>query len=264
LGIHWYKAHFEDNKRKFSHVAISEDTMRFEQTQTHTQTPSIGQIKELLSTLNERERIIIDLRFGLLAEACTLEQIGSIFRISRERVRQIELQALDRFRYSSDLHMLVPWISLIVRSISKAGSVVSEGFLVREVGNKLDLSDLNAGGILRMLQAISPNEFNWLHDIEAYSLPNVTSNRVLQTIADLHTAVKTTSVSQTWPQLFSNYLAIPKSEPQTEDETFVKACALYAAEKGELIMEDVRLFSLKDSDLTPTVVALCKVDLPPQ
>ena len=49
-----------------------------------------------LGRLPERERRIIELHFGLRGEAHTLAQIGSELGLARERVRQIEIQALDR------------------------------------------------------------------------------------------------------------------------------------------------------------------------
>jgi len=52
-----------------------------------------------LQTLNDRERTIISLRFGLYdGEPQTLEDVGRIFGVSRERIRQIECRALDRLR----------------------------------------------------------------------------------------------------------------------------------------------------------------------
>ncbi|MBD3278217.1 MAG: sigma-70 family RNA polymerase sigma factor [Candidatus Aegiribacteria sp.] len=56
-------------------------------------------IKEALSTLTDREKTLITLRFGLLdGEPCTLQQIGRVFGITRERVRQLEEQALEKLR----------------------------------------------------------------------------------------------------------------------------------------------------------------------
>jgi RNA polymerase primary sigma factor len=56
-------------------------------------------LAEAFEVLTERERQIIRLRFGLLnAKPMTLEDIGEMFQISRERVRQIEIRALEKLR----------------------------------------------------------------------------------------------------------------------------------------------------------------------
>lgn len=57
------------------------------------------QAKLCLKSLPEREREIIALRFGLSGgEALTLQQVGDRLNISRERVRQIELRAMNRLQ----------------------------------------------------------------------------------------------------------------------------------------------------------------------
>jgi len=57
------------------------------------------QATELLGLLNERQRETIRLRFGLDgAGERTLEEVGKLIGVTRERVRQIELRALDRIR----------------------------------------------------------------------------------------------------------------------------------------------------------------------
>ncbi|MCD4848383.1 MAG: sigma-70 family RNA polymerase sigma factor [Candidatus Aegiribacteria sp.] len=56
-------------------------------------------IDAVLLSLSDREKTIITLRFGLFGgESYTLQDLGRIFRISRERVRQVESRALDKLR----------------------------------------------------------------------------------------------------------------------------------------------------------------------
>lgn len=56
-------------------------------------------INAALVSLSNREKTIITLRFGLLdGEPCTLQELGRIFGISRERVRQLESRALSKLR----------------------------------------------------------------------------------------------------------------------------------------------------------------------
>ncbi|HEX3301845.1 MAG TPA: RNA polymerase sigma factor RpoD [Thermomicrobiales bacterium] len=60
------------------------------------------QIAEALGKLSERERKIIELRFGLCdGKYRTLEEVGREFGITRERIRQIEAKALRKLRHPS-------------------------------------------------------------------------------------------------------------------------------------------------------------------
>ncbi|PGK52388.1 RNA polymerase sigma factor RpoD [Priestia megaterium] len=55
------------------------------------------EIDEVLSTLPEREEMIIKMRFGIgYSRQLTLEEVGNAFNITRERVRQIESKALQK------------------------------------------------------------------------------------------------------------------------------------------------------------------------
>ncbi len=57
------------------------------------------EVATLLATLDERERHIISLRFGLdRGEARTLEEVGDHFDLTRERIRQIEARAMSKLR----------------------------------------------------------------------------------------------------------------------------------------------------------------------
>jgi RNA polymerase primary sigma factor len=59
-------------------------------------------VRDLLTVLEPRELAILSRRFGLdSAEPKTLQQLGSELGISRERVRQIEVGALERMRASA-------------------------------------------------------------------------------------------------------------------------------------------------------------------
>ena len=56
-------------------------------------------IRNLLDTLPERERYVVERRFGLDGEGCaSLAEIGLSIGITRERVRQIQSSALRRLR----------------------------------------------------------------------------------------------------------------------------------------------------------------------
>ena len=65
------------------------------------------QVESVLSTLTKRERRVIKLRFGIGDETPrTLEEVGHIFDITRERVRQIEEKAKEKLRHHSRANIL--------------------------------------------------------------------------------------------------------------------------------------------------------------
>ncbi|MBO5649264.1 MAG: RNA polymerase sigma factor RpoD [Clostridia bacterium] len=60
------------------------------------------QLCEVLSTLTSREEEVLKLRFGLKdGRTRTLEEVGKVFNITRERIRQIEAKALRKLRHPS-------------------------------------------------------------------------------------------------------------------------------------------------------------------
>jgi len=71
-------------------------------TDTATQSLLREQLEEILKSLHPREAKILKLRFGLLdGYSYTLEEVGRKFGVTRERIRQIEAQALGRLRHPS-------------------------------------------------------------------------------------------------------------------------------------------------------------------
>jgi len=73
-----------------------------------------GEINEVLSELDPREEKIIRLRFGLEKDRApmTLEEVGAIFGVTRERVRQIEKKAIGKLRHYKRRSRLKGYIDL--------------------------------------------------------------------------------------------------------------------------------------------------------
>lgn len=86
----------KDEKKTLSDLIESTNSSSFEKIY---QKNISDQIKKLLSVLSPREEKIIRMRFGLGEnKKYTLEEIGRLFKISRERIRQIERNALAKMK----------------------------------------------------------------------------------------------------------------------------------------------------------------------
>jgi len=68
-------------------------------------------IKDVLETLTERERQVLEQRFGLVdGYSRTLEEVGRQFRVTRERIRQIEAKALRKMRHPTRIRQLTGFL----------------------------------------------------------------------------------------------------------------------------------------------------------
>jgi RNA polymerase primary sigma factor len=64
-------------------------------------------LRAILNTLTDREQKVVDYRFGLTdGYSRTLEEVGRLFNVTRERIRQIEAKALRKLRHPSRMKSL--------------------------------------------------------------------------------------------------------------------------------------------------------------
>lgn len=86
---------FIEDKNTASQIDIAESKMLKEQ------------VKEILSTLAPREAMVLMLRYGLKDNRPrTLEEVGKVFNVTRERIRQIEAKALRRLKHPNKVKKL--------------------------------------------------------------------------------------------------------------------------------------------------------------
>ncbi len=71
-------------------------------------------LNEVLETLTDRERTVLIERFGLMdGKPKTLEEVGVRFKVTRERVRQIEAKALRKMRHPTRAKQLQAFLDLM-------------------------------------------------------------------------------------------------------------------------------------------------------
>lgn len=83
-------------------------------------------MKEVLKTLTDRERFVLIHRFGLLdGRPKTLEEVGSAFNVTRERIRQIEAKALRKMRHPIRSKQLRAFLDLLEEEKNGSGKIKS-------------------------------------------------------------------------------------------------------------------------------------------
>jgi len=99
----------QDDELKFLDVFVSEDAPG---TDEYLIRESLArEVQRSLSTLAEKEREILNLFYGIgVPHNYTLEEIGDMFDLTRERVRQIKEKALRRLKHSSRSKLLKAYL----------------------------------------------------------------------------------------------------------------------------------------------------------
>jgi RNA polymerase primary sigma factor len=78
-------------------------------------------LNDVLCSLSERERRVLELRFGLGdGYSRTLEEVGRQFRVTRERIRQIEAKALRKMRHPTRIRQLHGFLEVQQRQVQEA------------------------------------------------------------------------------------------------------------------------------------------------
>ena len=99
----------QEEDTKFLDVFISDDVPK---TDSYLMRESLNkEIQRSLATLTDKERDVINLYYGLgMAHGMTLEEIGTKFDLTRERVRQIKEKAIRRLKHTSRSKLLKAYL----------------------------------------------------------------------------------------------------------------------------------------------------------
>ena len=99
-----------DDDDKSTLADFIQDEKSLTPTQLTSQELLKDQIRDIIQDLTERERKILEMRFGLDDGVThTLEEVGKVFSVTRERIRQIEAKALEKIRLHEQAKRLVDY-----------------------------------------------------------------------------------------------------------------------------------------------------------
>ncbi len=100
-------------------------------------------VSSLIKNLSTKEGDILSRRFGLLGKKKeTLEQIGSYYNITRERIRQIETATVRKLKELKTLRQQLEGAEHhIVHLLEHHGGIMEEGFMLKELAQQTDAGD---------------------------------------------------------------------------------------------------------------------------
>jgi len=143
-------------------------------------TPAVPQIetvvKDVLTTIErEREREIVSRRFGLFDRRETLEQIGELLGITRERVRQLEKSAVTKLKASAakgeipHIHTVQEAMLQELQGMGKLARVSDLSARLTKENNKLDQSRVSFLALLCPKLAVIEENDSYFHAVGVMS-----------------------------------------------------------------------------------------------
>lgn len=92
------------------------------------------QVEQLLVLLSQKERFVVERRFSIGADKrYTLEEIGQHFNVTRERVRQIEKNALHKLKRNAENYGVIHINDLAHEILRENGGVIREDLLISKI-----------------------------------------------------------------------------------------------------------------------------------
>lgn len=113
----------------------------------------IGSIDRLLSTLKPKDAQVLRLRFGIgLHDAMTLEEVGTRFEVTRERIRQIEAKAIRHLKHPARLERLLRELN------GNPQSKRDETEVAKGSAPSIEIADVNSTQAVPILESIPQPE----------------------------------------------------------------------------------------------------------
>ncbi|MFA5134687.1 MAG: sigma factor-like helix-turn-helix DNA-binding protein [Patescibacteria group bacterium] len=127
-------------------------------------------VSQLLKALTTREEDVLRRRFGLLGkEKETLEEIGATYKVTRERIRQIEKTAIQKISQLKNFNELIASIENTVYSVlEQHGAAMEENDLLAELLQVVGDSQMNRQNILFVISELLKKKFKTIRPDEVF------------------------------------------------------------------------------------------------
>lgn len=189
--------------------------------------------KKLLGAIPERGRDVLSRRFGITTnnEKMTLETIGDIYGITRERVRQLESSALDSIRKSDIFHGHKNVFEDLRSTVLSLGGVVSEDELLSHISP--DISSQNSAVLLLALGEAFKREKENEYFKHRWTVDSVVSEKVESALKNLSSELSREDIITEDDIILSFIKHLDDISPEYKNEEIIKRWLLISKKIGK-------------------------------
>lgn len=182
-------------------------------------------IHSLLHVLTAKEAEVIRRRFGLTEHGGeTLETIGAAYSVTRERIRQIEQQAIQKMKQSSDFaDAMKPVEHLVITVLQHYGGVMTKDFLFHVLLQSLEQDPVHRNAVSFIVSELMDDKIDTAppspRTVPSWKLKFASMETVDQVIAELERIITTAGAPLTFHELFAAMQQTPLYTEHTEKLT---------------------------------------------
>lgn len=135
-------------------------------------------VQDWLSDLPSRQRKVLGWRYGLYSESLTLSEVGEQqLELTRERVRQIQVEAERGLVNPIRRRRIGPLIGLVSYLLEAAGGLLNEEQIDSALRQEIAIGNISSAPVVHMIAKIY-GAFSWLRETKAFGLPSFPLNKV--------------------------------------------------------------------------------------
>ena len=215
----------------------------------------------------EKHRRIMGLRYGIDEEKRnTLQEIAKQFHISRERVRQIEADAINKLRKLKNENLIHAIYFYINEEMEKRGCLMSVDQLVTFIESFMEIGEIQFGGAVCLLLSLEDGLFLELEPSKLWGLKSIRFEIVLSVRRELFNILKNHFSPLTYLELVdhlksSQWYSSFTNQDLLSDE-FIRACLSTDDHFEEIENDQFILGQWKKSKVDDIVMALRKLGKP--
>jgi len=176
--------------------SILDKVMASKQVQEASQFNPSEFVSTILKDLNTKEREILTRRFGLDGNTRqTLEEIGKVYQITRERIRQIQMSGIEKIKDLEEFKNNIETLeSLIHRILEEHGGVMEENHLLEKLLSYSENNESNRQATLFILEHMLADKINKIKSND-HLLPGWKNNlleqeKVIKILESLYDLIK--------------------------------------------------------------------------